>query len=98
MRGTGRAKMDAAEMVLQRINKNLVATISRMGGRAVGLSGKDGDLMRSRKMRMVVTDDNGKRSSVDIGLVGEVDRGSPGLLGQLEAHSWLTGSAPVGFG
>jgi len=83
MRVTDPATMEAAEMVLQRINKNLVATISRMGGRAVGLSGKDGDLIRSRKMRMVVTDDNGKRSSVDIGLVGDVQATLQALTPQL---------------
>jgi acetylglutamate kinase len=85
-------------MVLQRINKDLVATISRMGGRAVGLSGKDGDLIRSRKMRMVVTDDNGKRSRVDIGLVGEVDRVNPELLRTLEVNNFIPVIAPTGFG
>ena len=98
MRVTDPATMEAAEMVLQRINKDLVATISRQGGRAVGLSGKDGDLIRSRKMRMVVTDDNGKRSRVDIGLVGEVDRVNPELLRTLEANNFIPVIAPTGFG
>jgi acetylglutamate kinase len=98
MRVTDPATMEAAEMVLQRINKDLVATISRMGGRAVGLSGKDGDLIRSRKMRMVVTDDNGKRSRVDIGLVGEVDRVNPELLRTLEVNNFIPVIAPTGFG
>src|ERR1017187_10707704 len=87
MRVTDPATMEAAEMVLQRINKDLVATISRQGGRAVGLSGKDGDLIRSRKMRMVVTDDNGKRSRVDIGLAGQEDRGKSELLRSPGAHN-----------
>ncbi len=69
-----------------------------MGGRAVGLSGKDGDLIRSRKMRMVVTDDNGKRSRVDIGLVGEVDRVNPELLRTLEVNNFIPVIAPTGFG
>ena len=98
MRVTDPATMEAAEMVLQRINKDLVATISRMGGRAVGLSGKDGDLIRSRKMRMVVTSDNGKRSRVDIGLVGEVDRVNPEVLRTLEANNFIPVIAPTGFG
>src|SRR5215472_17872585 len=72
LRVTDAETMVAAEMVLQRINKDLVATISRQGGRAVGLSGKDGDLILSRKMDMYITDEGGKRSRVDIGLVGEV--------------------------
>jgi acetylglutamate kinase len=98
MRVTDTATMEAAEMVLQRINKDLVALISRFGGRAVGLSGKDGDLIRSRKMRMVVTDVNGKRSRVDIGLVGEVDRVNPELLRTLEANNFIPVIAPTGFG
>src|SRR6516165_3911003 len=52
MRVTDSETMEAAEMVLQRINKEIVALISRQGGRAVGLSGKDGDLMLSRKLEM----------------------------------------------
>src|SRR5215475_432504 len=69
MRVTDAPTMEAAEMVLQRNNKDIVSMISRHGGRAVGLSGKDGDLIVSRKMRMVVKDENGRRNTVDIGLV-----------------------------
>jgi acetylglutamate kinase len=49
-------------------------------------------------MRMVVTDDNGKRSSVDIGLVGEVDRVNPELLRTLEVNNFIPVIAPTGFG
>ncbi len=77
MRVTDAPTMEAVEMVLQRINKDIVAMISRHGGRAVGLSGKDGDLIVSRKMRMVVKDEDGRRSAVDIGLVGEVAEVNP---------------------
>src|SRR6266478_2333500 len=65
MRVTDEATMEAAEMVLQRINKDIVSMISRHGGSAVGLSGKDGDLILSRKMPMIVRDENGRKSSVD---------------------------------
>ena len=58
MRVTDAATMEAVEMVLQRINKESSRSISRQGGRAVGLSGKDGDMIVSRKMRMVVSDDS----------------------------------------
>ena len=51
MRVTDAPTMEAAEMVLQRINKDIVQTISRQGGRAVGLSGKDADMIVARKMR-----------------------------------------------
>jgi acetylglutamate kinase len=96
MRVTDAETMEAAEMVLQRINKDLVATISRQGGRAVGLSGKDGDLILSRKMEMFVTDENGKRAHVDIGLVGEVAQVNPELLRTLEANNFIPVIAPTG--
>jgi len=98
MRVTDEATMEAAEMVLQRINKDLVAMISRHGGRAVGLSGKDGDLIMSRKMRMVVRDDSGRKSKLDIGLVGEVDRIHPDVIRTLEAANFIPVIAPTGVG
>lgn len=98
MRVTDEATMEAAEMVLQRINKDLVAMISRHGGRAVGLSGKDGDLIMSRKMHMVVRDDNGRKSKLDIGLVGEVDRINPDVIRTLEANNFIPVIAPTGVG
>ncbi|HUO04978.1 MAG TPA: acetylglutamate kinase [Candidatus Binataceae bacterium] len=97
MRVTDPATMEAAEMVLQRINKDLVATIARQGGRAVGLSGKDGGLIRSRKMRMVVTGESGRRERIDIGLVGEVDEVNPEVIRTLEANNFIPVIAPTGF-
>jgi acetylglutamate kinase len=98
MRVTDAATMEAAEMVLQRINKDIVALLARHGGRAVGLSGKDGDLIVSRKMRMVVKGENGKRSRIDIGLVGEVDQVNPEVLRTLEAANFIPVIAPTGVG
>ncbi|MGO9603795.1 MAG: acetylglutamate kinase [Candidatus Binataceae bacterium] len=98
MRVTDEATMEAAEMVLQRINKDIVALISRHGGRAVGLSGKDGDLIMSRKMRMVVRDENGRKSNLDIGFVGEVDRINPDVIRTLEAANFIPVIAPTGVG
>jgi acetylglutamate kinase len=98
MRVTDEATMEAAEMVLQRINKDIVAMISRQGGRAVGLSGKDVDLIVSRKMRVVVRDDNGRKSTLDIGLVGEVDAINPDVIATLEAANFIPVIAPTGVG
>jgi acetylglutamate kinase len=98
MRVTDAETMEAAEMVLQRINKEIVALISNHGGRAVGLSGKDGDLIRSRKMRMVVKDQSGRQSRVDVGLVGEVDEVNPEVLRTLEAANFIPVVAPTGYG
>jgi len=98
MRVTDAPTMEAAEMVLQRINKDIVSMISRHGGRAVGLSGKDGDLIVSRKMRMVVKDENGRRNTVDIGLVGEVDQINPDIIRTLEDANFIPVIAPTGVG
>jgi acetylglutamate kinase len=98
MRVTDSATMDAAEMVLAKINKEIVALISRSGGSAVGLSGKDGDLIVSRKMRMVVRDDRGRKSRVDIGLVGEVAQVNPQILRTLENDNFIPVVAPIGVG
>jgi acetylglutamate kinase len=98
MRVTDAETMEAAEMVLQRINKEIVALISRQGGRAVGLSGKDGDLIVSRKMRMVVREKNGKSSRVDIGLVGDVVEVNPGVIRTLEDANFIPVIAPIGCG
>ncbi|HYB92041.1 MAG TPA: acetylglutamate kinase [Candidatus Binataceae bacterium] len=98
MRVTDAATMEAAEMVLQRINKDIVSLISRHGGRAVGLSGKDGDLIVSRKMRMVVKDAEGKRNRVDIGLVGDVAQVNPDVIRTLEAANFIPVIAPTGVG
>ena len=98
MRVTDSETMEAAEMVLQRINKEIVALISRQGGRAVGLSGKDGDLMLSRKLEMVVDGDDGKPAKVDVGLVGEVVEVDPSVIRTLEAANFIPVIAPTGFG
>ena len=98
MRVTDAATMDAAEMVLQKINKEIVALISRQGGRAVGLSGKDADLIIARKMRMMMKGENGKPSAVDIGLVGEVAEINPAVLGTLREAGFIPVIAPIGHG
>ncbi|MGH7932793.1 MAG: acetylglutamate kinase [Candidatus Binataceae bacterium] len=98
MRVTDAETMDAAEMVLQKINKEIVALISRQGGHAVGLSGKDADLIAAHKMRVVVKDESGRPAQVDIGLVGEVAQVNPAVLGTLKEAGFIPVIAPVGYG
>jgi len=98
MRVTDAETMEATEMVLQRINKDIVTLISSHGGRAVGLSGKDGNLMVSRKMKVVTRDGRGRKSRIDVGLVGEVDRINPEVLRTLEAANFIPVIAPIGYG
>ena len=98
MRVTDSATMEAVEMALQRINKEIVARISHHGGRAVGLSGKDAGLLRARKMKMVVRDPDGHPSEVDIGLVGEITEVNPEVLRTLEQANFIPVVAPTGYG
>jgi acetylglutamate kinase len=100
MRVTDRETMDVVEMVLVgKVNKEIVAMINQQGGRAVGLSGKDGGLIIARKLK--VTRSAGKDQSpevVDIGMVGEVRAIHPGVIESLEKENFIPVIAPVGVG
>ncbi|MFA5517052.1 MAG: acetylglutamate kinase, partial [Desulfuromonadales bacterium] len=73
MRVTDAATMAVVEMVLTgQVNKEVVGLINRHGGRAVGLSGKDGNLLLCRKLLQEVRGENGQVEQVDIGFVGDV--------------------------
>jgi acetylglutamate kinase len=98
MRVTDEPTMEAVEMVLQRLNKEIVALISRQGGRAVGLSGKDGELIVARKLEMTLNDEAGTPTNIDIGLVGEVAEVNPEVLRTLQTAGFIPVIAPVGHG
>lgn len=96
MRVTDRATMDVVEMVLVgKTNKEIVSLINRHGGHAVGLSGKDGELLRARKMKMT---DAAGGDVVDIGLVGEVVAVNPMVIETLDRSDMIPVIAPVGAG
>jgi acetylglutamate kinase len=95
MRVTDEETVEIVEMVLVgRINKEIVGLINLHGGRAVGLSGKDGSLIRARK-RLHRT---ASGELVDIGLVGEVERIDPEPIRVLEDSGFIPVIAPVGVG
>ncbi len=100
MRLTDGPTMDVVEMVLGgKVNKGIVAQINRQGGKAVGLSGKDGGLIQARKMQIVFQDDAGKPPEIiDTGMVGEVTRINPGIIHSLAREGFLPVIAPVGAG
>jgi len=100
MRVTDRETMDVVEMVLGGlVNKEIVALINRHGGRAVGLTGKDGGLIRARKMIMKSAAAEGMPSEiVDIGHVGEVESIDPGVVSLLDTGDFIPVIAPVGVG
>ena len=97
MRVTDAQTMDVVEMVLGKINKEIVSLINRHGGRAVGLSGKDGELILARKLS-VEAEEGGKIGKVDIGLVGEVRAINPMVIEALDRSDFIPVIAPVGVG
>ncbi|MGA6926104.1 MAG: acetylglutamate kinase [Desulfosarcina sp.] len=100
MRLTDGPTMDVVEMVLGgKINKSIVAQINQQGGRAVGLSGKDGGLIEARKMRIVhQADADSPPEIIDPGMVGEVTRINPGIIHTLSEKGFIPIIAPVGAG
>jgi acetylglutamate kinase len=96
MRVTDQQTMDVVEMVLVgKTNKEIVSLIHRHGGHAVGLSGKDGELIRARKMKMTAAAGG---DVVDIGLVGEVVAINPMVIETLDRSDLIPVIAPVGAG
>ena len=95
MRVTDAETVDIVEMVLVgKINKEIVGLINLHGGRAVGLSGKDGDLLRAKK-RLHKTADG---QEVDLGLVGAVEHVNTEPIRLLEDQGFVPVIAPVGVG
>jgi len=95
LRVTDEETMDVVEMVLvAKVNKDVVSMINHFGGKAVGLSGRDGGLIKARKAKPAKLAD----TDVDLGLVGEVERINPDVISSLEDHGFIPVVAPVGAG
>jgi len=88
LRVTDASTMEIAEMVLNRVNKNLVQLIQQLGIKAVGISGKDGGLLHVHKK-----DSDGQ----DIGFVGEIDAVEPKILYDLLEKDFLPIVCPIGY-
>ncbi len=94
MRVTDTETMDIVEMVLGGlVNKSIVTLINQQGGRAVGLTGKDGSLIRANKMQMTADD-----VEVDLGHVGEIDTIDPSVVSMLDDDNFIPVIAPIGVG
>lgn len=98
MRVTDNATMDVVEMVLGgKVNKEIVGLINQHGGQALGLSGKDGNLIKASKL--AVEQDSAAMASseiIDIGHVGQVDKINVDLLNRLTANDLIPVIAPIG--
>jgi len=88
------------EMVLSgNINKQIVTAINRAGGRAIGLSGKDGDLIKANRLRRTRRDkDSNIEKILDLGFVGEPCEVNPQVLTSLEQSGMIPVIAPIGIG
>lgn len=92
--------MDVVEMVLVgKVNKEIVSLINQQGGKAVGLSGKDGRLITAKKLKLTKRGSKRKKpEAIDIGMVGEVKTINPGVIEALEKENFIPVIAPVGVG
>ena len=100
MRVTDSATMDVVEMVLGgKVNKEIVANIHRHGGKAVGLTGKDGGLIQARKLEMTTLNpDTLTPEIIYVGMVGEVETVNPTVINALEESNFIPVIAPIGAG
>jgi len=100
MRLTDEPTMDVVEMVLGgKVNKEIVTQINQHGGKAVGLSGKDGGLLLAEKLHIVYRkDENTPPEIIDPGLVGQVTKVNPGIINTLAEKGFIPVIAPVGAG
>ena len=94
MRVTDEETMDVVEMVLGKVNKDIVNLINRFGGKAVGLTGQDGSFIRAEKLMLESMDEPGKM--LDIGLVGDINKIDPSIITFLDSGDFIPVIAPIG--
>jgi acetylglutamate kinase len=104
MRVTDSETMDVVEMVLGGlVNKEIVNLINRNGGKAVGLTGKDGDFIRAKKLHIEIREKPGAAIDqppeiIDLGHVGEVSSIDPAVVNMLGCSDFIPVIAPIGVG
>ncbi len=97
MRVTDAETMDVVEMVLGgQVNKEIVNLINRHGGKAVGLTGQDGNFIRAKKLLIEDKDDPSKL--IDIGQVGQITSIDPSIINFLDSGDFIPVVAPIGVG
>jgi len=97
MRVTDEETMDVVEMVLGgQVNKEIVNLINRNGGKAVGLTGQDGNFIHATKLLMADINDPAKM--IDIGQVGEITAIDPSIINFLDSGDFIPVVAPIGVG
>ncbi|WP_428825691.1 acetylglutamate kinase [Azonexus sp. IMCC34842] len=97
MRVTDAETMDLVEMVLGgQVNKEIVNLINQYGGKAVGLTGKDGSFIRAKKLMLENKDIPG--DLIDVGQVGDITQIDPSLIALLDSGAFIPVIAPIGVG
>jgi acetylglutamate kinase len=97
MRVTDDETMEVVEWVLGgEVQQDIVMMINQFGGQAVGLTGKDGGLIKARKLMMADKDDPTKQ--IDIGFVGEISSINPAVVKALQDDAFIPVISPIGFG
>ena len=95
MRVTDSETMDVVEMVLGGlVNKEIVSLLNKHGGKAVGITGKDGHFIRASKLFLKSESDE----NIDIGQVGDIEHIDPSLVALLDSHDFIPVIAPIGVG
>jgi len=97
---TNKDMIDVVEMVLGgKVNKEIVSLINRNGGNAVGISGKDGDLIHAKKHKRVkISPETDRPEIIDMGLVGEITKINAKILETLDQNEFIPVIAPIGKG
>ena len=98
LRVTDAETVEIAEMVLGSINKEIVARINQHGGKAIGLSGKDANLILAEKQETQITDENGQQVDVDLGYVGKIIGINTESIVALDRAGYVPVIAPIGVG
>jgi acetylglutamate kinase len=97
MRVTDAETMEVVEWVLGgEVQQDIVGLINQAGGKAVGLTGRDGGLIRAKKLKMVDTQDPNKE--YDVGQVGDIESIDPGVVKALQDDAFIPVVSPIGFG
>jgi acetylglutamate kinase len=99
LRITDQETMDIVKMVLVgKINTDIVSNVCLHGGKGVGISGKDNHLIKARKRapQVVVDNSTGEESTVDLGLVGEIDTVNPEIINMLTDNDYIPIVSPIG--
>lgn len=97
MRVTDKSTMDIVEMVLGgSVNKSIVSLINKHGGRAIGLTGKDANLIQAKKLMMEKIGEDGIAVTIDLGFVGDVVSVNKDVINMLIASDFIPVIAPLG--